>query len=67
MLIAPIENKVFGAVVKDVELRSVSDSDFSLINAALLEYGFLVFPSQFLTKKNNFRLSNAPHFFKPFE
>ena len=53
MLIARIENKVFGAVVKDVELRSVSDSDFSNIHAALLEYGFLVFPSQFLTKNEN--------------
>ena len=53
MLIAPIENKIFGAVVRDVELRSISDSDFSHINAALLKYGFLVFPSQFLTKNEN--------------
>jgi len=37
MLIAPLENKVFGAVVKDVELRSISDTDFSILNEALLE------------------------------
>lgn len=56
MLIAPIENKVFGAIVKDVELRSISGSDFFNINAALLDYGFLVFPSQFLTKNENVAL-----------
>ena len=53
MLIAPLENKVFGAVAKDVELRSISDTDFSKLNEALLEYGFLVLPSQFLTKEEN--------------
>ena len=34
MLIAPLENKVFGAVAKDVELRSISDTDFSKLNEA---------------------------------
>lgn len=51
--ITPIENKVFGAVVTDVKLPSLSEGEFAEIHAAFLKYGFLVFPSQHLTEDEN--------------
>lgn len=53
IIITPIENKVFGAVVTDVALRDVSDTEFSSIKAAFLKYGFLLFPAQFLSDEEN--------------
>ena len=53
MNINPIENKVFGAVVTDIRLPDLSDDEFSEINAAFLEYGFLLFSGQFLTDEEN--------------
>ena len=53
MKITPVENKVFGAVVTDVALGSLSDDDFAKIEAAFLEYGFLVFPEQFLSNEDS--------------
>ncbi len=47
MQITPVENKTFGAVVTDVKLGGLSDSEFAAIEAAFLEYGFLVFPELF--------------------
>ena len=47
--IQPIENKTFGAIVRGVALGKLSDSEFSRIHEALLTYGFLVFPEQFLS------------------
>jgi alpha-ketoglutarate-dependent taurine dioxygenase len=44
MKITPVENKVFGAVVTDVNLGKLGDGEFAAIEAAYLEYGFLVFP-----------------------
>ena len=49
----PIENKVFGAIVTDVNLRELSANDFDGIEAAFLEYGFLVFSGQFLSDAEN--------------
>ncbi len=53
LAITPIENKVFGAVVTDVKLPSLSEEEFKEIHAAFLKYGFLVFPGQHLTDEEN--------------
>ena len=47
--VTPIQDKGFGAVVTDVTLRDLDDEDVATIKAAFLEFGFLVFPEQFLT------------------
>ena len=49
MNITPVKKKPFGAVVTDIELSDLNDEIFSLIQAALLKYGFLLFPTQFLS------------------
>ena len=59
MKITPVENKVFGAVVTDVALGSLSDDDFAKIEAAFLEYGFLVFPEQFLSNEDSIRIDEG--------
>lgn len=51
--IDPIKDKVFGAVVTSMQLRELRADEFAAIDAALLEYGFLVFPGQFLTDEEN--------------
>ena len=53
MNITPVKKKPFGAVVTDIELSDLNDEIFSLIQAALLKYGFLLFPSQFLSDQEN--------------
>lgn len=53
MNITPVEDKVFGAVVVDVALGKVTDKEFATIKAALLDYGFLLFPGQFLSDADN--------------
>lgn len=53
MKITPIENKIFGAVVTDVALAKLADHEFSQIKAAFLEYGFLVFPAQFMSEEES--------------
>lgn len=53
MNITPIEHKVFGANVTEVALGDLTDAEFVAIKAAFLEYGFLVFPGQFLTEEEN--------------
>ena len=54
MNITPVKKKPFGAVVTDIELSDLNDEIFSLIQAALLKYGFLLFPTQFLSDQENF-------------
>ena len=49
MQITPVPGKVFGATVTEVALASLTDEAFVRIEAAFLEYGFLLFPGQFLT------------------
>jgi len=51
--IAPIDSKVFGAVVTGVKLPTLRDDEFTQIHAAFLQYGFLVFPDQHLTDQEN--------------
>ncbi len=53
MNITPVKKKPFGAVVTDIELSDLNDEIFSLIQAALLKYGFLLFPTQFLSDQEN--------------
>lgn len=53
LTIEPIANKVFGAVVTGVTLASIDDQTFSEIYRAFLEYGFLLFPEQFLSEQHN--------------
>jgi alpha-ketoglutarate-dependent taurine dioxygenase len=50
---APIEGKPFGATVTGIHLGNLSDEEFAQINSALLEFGFLVFPEQFLSEQEN--------------
>ncbi len=51
MTITPIEGKVFGATVTDVDLRDLDDGGFAAIKAAFLEHGFLLFPGQHLDEE----------------
>ena len=53
MKITPVDNKVFGAVINGVSLATLTDDEFSRVRAAFLEYGFLVFPAQFLSEEEN--------------
>ena len=53
MNIVPIDKKTFGAVVTNVELGKLTDEAFSVIEAAFLRYGFLLFPAQFLSDQEN--------------
>ena len=49
MHITPVPGKIFGAVVTEVALDALTDDAFDRIQGAFLEYGFLLFPAQFLT------------------
>lgn len=51
--IAPVREKVFGAVVTDIHLGSLSTRALEILKAAFLEHGFLLFPNQFLTDTEN--------------
>ena len=53
MDIAPVADKVFGAVVTGVRLGRLSDNEFAGIKATFLQYGFLLFPGQFLNDAEN--------------
>ena len=58
MNIAPVEAKVFGAVVTDIALGSLKDEEFGTLHEAFLDYGFLFFPGQFLTEEENVAFGN---------
>jgi len=47
--ITPLDG-VFGAVVRDIELRSLEETEWRAIHAAWIEYGLLIFSDQFLTR-----------------
>lgn len=49
MSIEPVAHKRFGATVRNVRLTELREFEFKKINAALLEYGFLIFPDQHLS------------------
>ncbi|MFN0038385.1 MAG: TauD/TfdA dioxygenase family protein, partial [Burkholderiales bacterium] len=53
MIIAALENKVFGAVVTDISLVKMSESAFSQVKAAFLKHGFLIFPAQYLSEEQS--------------
>ncbi len=53
IVIEPVAGKTFGAVVTGVKLATLTDDEFAVIHDAFLEYGFLVFPGQFLTDQEN--------------
>ena len=53
MNITPVKNKPFGASVPGIDLATLSGETFCLIHAAFLKYGFLLFPSQFLSEQEN--------------
>ena len=51
--VTPIEGKVFGALVSDVDLDNLGDDEFACIKSAFLEFGFLLFPGQFLAEEQS--------------
>ncbi len=53
MEVTPIPDKVFGATVTEVSLGRLTDADFESVHAAFLDYGFLLFPGQFLSDEEN--------------
>ena len=53
--IEPIAGKTFGAVVRNISLVELTDEQFTIIHQAFLDYGFLVFPAQFLSEADNVR------------
>jgi alpha-ketoglutarate-dependent taurine dioxygenase len=54
--ITPIKDKVFGAVVRGVALPDIDDKIFSDLYQAFINYGFLLFPQQFLSEQQNIEL-----------
>ena len=59
MIITPIQisdaqhNIPFGATISDIQLAQINDDQFQQIKSAFLEFGFLVFPNQFLSDAEN--------------
>ena len=51
--IEPIAAKVFGAVVSKISLAELDDATFAELYRVFLDYGFLVFPEQFLSEQQN--------------
>jgi len=53
MNIKPIGENCFGAVVTGARLAALSDAQFEQIHSSFLDYGFLLFPEQFLSDDEN--------------
>ena len=53
MTIVPMADKAFGATATGVDLKNLSDKDFSELHAAFLEHGFLLFPDQHLNEEDS--------------
>ncbi|MEM7080276.1 MAG: TauD/TfdA family dioxygenase [Pseudomonadota bacterium] len=53
MHITPIADKVFGATITGVDLKTLDSASFSQLHQAFLQYGFLLFPGQFLDEAQN--------------
>ena len=51
--IVPMANKAFGATATGVDLKNLSDDEFSDLHAAFLEHGFLLFPDQHLDEESS--------------
>ena len=67
--ITPLPGKTFGAKVRGVELQNLSQSDFTKINEAFIEYGLLIFPKlqvdqhtqkQFASRFGRLRFNGTP-------
>ena len=58
MITTPIKGKAFGATITGVTLETLTDDEFAEIHSALLEFGFLVFPGQFLSDEGNIALGS---------
>ena len=57
--IVPMANKAFGATATGVDLKNLSDDEFSDLHAAFLEHGFLLFPDQHLDEESSIALGNV--------
>ena len=55
MKITPIQGKCFGARVENVDVRLLGESELERIKQAFLQFGFLVFPGQYLNDEENIR------------
>ena len=53
LTITPMAGKTFGATVTGIRLAELTDAEFARIHSAFLEYGFLLFPGQFLSEQEN--------------
>ena len=51
--LVPMANKAFGATATGVDLKNLSDDEFSDLHAAFLEHGFLLFPDQHLDEESS--------------
>ena len=51
--IVPMAGKAFGATATGVDLKNLSDDDFSELYAAFLAHGFLLLPDQHLDEKSS--------------
>ena len=58
MITTPIKGKAFGATIIGITLETLTDAEFAAIHSALLEFGFLVFPGQFLSDEGNIALGS---------
>jgi len=56
LTVTPMNDEGFGATITGVRLGNLSDSEFTAIRAAFLDYGFLLFPGQFLSEQENVEL-----------
>lgn len=50
LTIEPLEGVTFGAWVRDLDVRDLTEETFSVVHDAWMTYGLLIFPEQFLTK-----------------
>ena len=57
MEIRPIENATLGASVEGIDLRSLGDDTFNVIEAAWHEYAVLLFPGQHLNNREHLDFS----------
>lgn len=53
MTVTPIPDKVFGAVVTNIDITTLSDVEFQDLRTNFLKFGFLVLPGQFLSDDEN--------------
>jgi alpha-ketoglutarate-dependent 2,4-dichlorophenoxyacetate dioxygenase len=57
IVLEPIKNKCFGAIVTGIALPAITSEQFETIHQAFLKYGFLVFPEQHLSDDENIKFA----------